>query len=281
MTPTLDQYTRAAAARLGGSDTPQLDARVIVKHAFGLDDAGLILEAGRELTAEEVARLDALVARRAAGEPVAYIVGEKEFWGLSFRVASGVLVPRPDSETLIEAAARRRPPEAALRILDLGTGTGCLVCALLRAFPNATGIALDRSETAARLARANARRLGLAARLTAVCGDWGAPIAGRFDLVVSNPPYIPEGDREKLAAGVRDHEDPAALFAGPDGLDAYRRILGAAPDLLADGGLMILELGERQDGPVAALARGALPQGRIAIEADLAGRPRALVIDLA
>lgn len=278
---SLDAWLRAAAARLANSDTPILDARVIVKHAFGLDDAGLILEAGRELTAEEVARLDALVARRAAGEPVAYIVGEKEFWGLTFRVEPGVLVPRPDSETLIEAAVRRRPRAAALRILDLGTGTGCLVCALLSVFPNAVGIAVDRNQTAARLARDNARTLGLADRLAVVCGDWGAPLAGRFDFIVSNPPYIRAGDRARLPVEARNYEDPAALFAGPDGLAAYRRIFAAAPDLLAERGLMILELGEGQDGAVGALARGAFPQARIETAADLACRPRALVIDLA
>ncbi|MEQ8936242.1 MAG: HemK/PrmC family methyltransferase, partial [Amphiplicatus sp.] len=160
----LERYIRAAILRLAHSDTPALDARVLAKQALGLDDAGLILSATRDLTAEEIAKLDVLVARRAAGEPVAYITGEKEFRGLTFRMAPGVLTPRPDSETLIEAAIKRLPAEASLRILDLGTGTGCLLCALLAHFKRASGVGVDLNETALALAEANAASLGLAGR---------------------------------------------------------------------------------------------------------------------
>lgn len=277
---TLETCLRAAAQRLAASDTPALDARVLAKHALGLDDAGLIVEAKRALTAEEEATLDALVARRAAGEPVAYIVGEKEFRGLTFRTAPGVLVPRPDSETLIEAAASRRAQDAPLRVLDLGTGTGCLLCALLAHFPNAAGVGVDVNETALALAAANASALGLEGRARFLNSDWAAAVEGTFDLVVSNPPYIRESDRAGLPVEVRDHEDPRALFAGEDGLGAYRAIAAAAPRLLAPGGLMILELGTGQAGPVGALMAAALPGALVEVEPDLAGRPRALVATL-
>lgn len=274
---TLDAYLRAAAARLAASETPALDARVLARHALALDDAGLILDAKRALTPGETATLDALIARRAAGEPVAYIVGGKEFRGLMFATAPGVLVPRPDSETLIEAAARRLDAGAPLRVLDLGTGTGCLLCALLAHFPKATGLGVDVNETALALAAANASALGLEARARFAKSDWASAVEGAFDLVVSNPPYIRESERAGLPVEVRDHEDPRALFAGADGLDAYRAIAAAAPRLVAAGGLMILELGAGQADPVAALAAAALPGARIEVEPDLAGRPRALV----
>jgi release factor glutamine methyltransferase len=277
---TFEQYLRGAAARLTNSETPLLDARVIAKHALGLDDAGLILAANHPLTEEERATLDALIARRARGEPVAYITGEKEFYGLNFKMAPGVLAPRPDSETLIEAATKRRAAKAQLRILDLGTGTGCLLCALLIAFPNATGLGVDINENAVDLARTNAAGLGLAARAVFRIGNWGEGLSERFDIVIANPPYIPEGAGESLPADVRNFEDPRALFAGPEGLDAYQRILAVAPRLVTPAGLTILELGTGQHHVVARFAESAFPQAHIDAEPDLAGRPRALVIDL-
>ena len=277
----LEGDIRDAASRLAKSDTPRLDARVLAKYALGLDDTGLVVESRRALTADEAARFEALVARRAAGEPVAYIVGEKEFRGLTFRMAPGVLVPRPDSETLIEAAARRRRQHAPLRILDLGVGSGALLVALLAHFEKATGVGADVDAAALALARDNADRLGVGARARIVESDWGEGVEGPFDLIVSNPPYIPEGARAGLPADVRDFESPRALFAGEDGLAAYRAILNAAPRLAAPGALIVLELGERQDAAVGALAREAFAAASIAVEPDLEGRPRAFVIDLA
>ena len=274
---TLDAFLRAAAARLVNSGTPSLDARVLAKHALGLDDAGLILDAKRALAREEIAKLTALVERRAAGEPVAYIAGEKEFRGLTFRMAPGVLVPRPDSETLIEAAVKRLPADAPLRILDLGTGTGCLLCALLAHFTKASGVGVDLNETALALAEENAASLGLADRAAFVKSDWTAAVEGTFDLIISNPPYIEEGARESLPVEVRDHEDSRALFAGEDGLDAYRILLAGAPRLARPRSLMIFELGEGQAEAVGALAKAAFPGAFIEFEADLAGRRRALV----
>jgi release factor glutamine methyltransferase len=278
--PTLERHLRAAATRLTESPTPHLDARVLAKYALGIDDAGLILACDRHLTAEEEAAIEALIERRARGEPVAQIVGEKEFFGLTFKTAPGVLTPRPDSETLIAAALRRRESAAALRILDLGTGTGCLLCALLSHYPKATGTGVDISDRAVEIARRNADRLGMGERAVFIEGEWEAAPPGGFDIIVSNPPYIPETDKVGLARDVKDFEDPRALFAGPDGLDGYRAVLAAAAARLSPAGLIILELGAGQNEAVRGLARAVFPDAGIETDADLAGRPRAFVIDL-
>ncbi len=277
---TLERALREAAARLPRSSTPRLDARVLAKHALGLDDAELILAGGRNLTNDEIVKLDALVARRAAGESVAHIIGEKEFYGLTFRLAPGVLAPRPDSETLIEAARKRRREDAPLRILDIGTGSGCLLCALLSIFPKATAVGVDINEAAINIARRNADALGLPSRADFIVGNWVDAIVGKFDLIIANPPYIREADREELAPEIRDHEDPRALYAGADGLDAARSILAVVPERLSLRGLIILELGAGQDETAKGLARAAFPGAFIASEPDLAGRLRAVVIDL-
>lgn len=277
---TLERHLRIAAARLANSPTPHLDARVLAKHALGLGDAELILAGDRLITESERAAIDALIARRMAGEPVSQIVGEKEFFGLMFRMAPGVLSPRPDSETLIEAAIRRRGKAAALRVLDLGTGTGCLLCALLSVFPQASGVGVDINRRAVELARQNAERLGFGARASFIEVDFEAAPRERFDMIVSNPPYIPESGRAALAPDVRDYEDARALFAGSDGLAGYRGVLAAARRRFASTGLIILELGEGQDEPVRALARDAFPAAKVEIDPDIAGRPRALVIDV-
>ena len=276
---SLEQWLRAAAARLAQSETPRLDARVIAKHALDLSDAALIADGDRRLTAEEVTRLDALIRRRVAGEPVAHIVGRREFWSLDIEVPPGILVPRADSETLIEAIVRRRRPDEALAILDLGCGSGALLCALLVSFTNATGLGVDIDPLAVATTTRNLERLGLAHRASARAGDWFEGLGERFDLIVANPPYIRTIDRGALPREVRDFEDPRALFAGPDGQDAYRAILTAAPSHLAANGLLVLELGEGQAGPVKALARKLAPPAQIRVENDLGGRPRAMVID--
>lgn len=277
----LDDYLRDAAARLARSETPRLDARVIAKYALALDDTGLVLAGDRSLTEGERAHIDALIERRRRGEPVSQIVGEKEFFGLTFKLAPGVLTPRPDSETLVEAAIRRRKRTAPLRILDLGTGTGCLLCALLHALPKASGAGVDINGEAVALARENAMRLGLGKRARFVQGDFASAPAGVFDVIISNPPYIPEGDRDGLSPEVRDFEDPRALFAGPDGLAAYPAVLAAARPRAAPSGLIILELGFGQAAAVSEMARRTFNEAEITAENDLGGRPRALVIELA
>jgi release factor glutamine methyltransferase len=257
---TLAQARRAAADRLRerGFDTPDLDARLLVGHALGLDHAALVAQSARRLTPLEAAALDAAVARRLAHEPVARILGTREFWSLPLRVTPDVLVPRPETETVVEAilavAARDRP----LRIADLGVGSGAILLALLSELPMAFGIGTDRDPRALAVARDNARRLGLAGRAGLVTCDFGAALAGVCDVVVSNPPYIPTPDIATLAPDVRDHDPRAALDGGPDGLSSYRMIAADAGRLLAPGGWLAVEVGLGQSEAVCGLfaARG-------------------------
>lgn len=269
----------AAAFRDAGLESPELDARVLVGHALGLDQAGLAAAAERELLAREAQQIAAFAERRLARESVAAIIGCKEFWGLPLRVSNATLVPRPDTETVVEAAlgaidasgSRSR----ALHIADIGTGTGCLLLALLSELPKASGIGIDISPAALAIARENARALGLADRVQFLCGNFTGAIAGRFDLIVSNPPYIATHEFALLSPEVR-REPRLALDGGVDGLAAYRAIAADAPRVLAPGGAIVLEVGVNQAAPVAGLlARGGLaPQEP---KFDLAGLPRAVV----
>lgn len=257
-----------------------LDARVLARWALGVTDAELIAASDRPVGDAARTRLDAAFARRAKGEPVAHITGRREFWSLDIEVAPGILVPRADSETLIEAVVRRRGREEALKIADLGCGSGALLCALLSEFPKARGWGVDINPDAVDVTSRNLARLGLSSRARAGRGDWFGVSEGVFDIVVANPPYIRTVDRNSLPREVRDFESPLALYAGEDGLDAFRAILKAAPAHLAAGGLMALEFGQGQAEAVHEIAAKAFPAARIAVENDLAGRPRALVIDL-
>lgn len=276
----LEAFLRHGAARLVYSQTPRLDMRLLAQSALGLSDAELILAADRQLSAAEAATLEAMVQRRLKGESVAHIVGEKEFYGLRFALAAGVLSPRPDTETLIDAARRRLDRTTPLRILDLGVGSGALLCALLSIFPNASGIGVDRRFDAVACARANAKRLGFGPRAALFCGDWGEALAGGFDLIVSNPPYIPQAAIERLAPEIRLFEDRLALDGGADGLDAYRRLLPAAHGLAGPCGLIIFEFGAGQEEAVVRLASDLMPGRAAILENDLSGRPRALVMVL-
>lgn len=277
---TAADMVRLAAARLSQSPSAALDARVLVGAALGLAPAALVSEGVRALRAEERARIEEMVARRERGEPVAYIVGEKEFWSLAFEMSPGVLIPRPDSETLVEAACKRRRPAEVKSILDLGCGSGALLAALLTEFPQARGLGVDANPAAVALASRNLQRLGLGTRGAARKGDWGRGMDETFDLIVSNPPYIRDADRDGLPREVRDHEDPGALFGGPDGLDAYRAIFSHCFRILDPGGLMVLEMASDQARDLAAMAAAAVPHAVIEVANDLAGRPRALVLDL-
>ena len=262
-----------AAARLAGvSDTPRLDAELLLAHALGMERERLLLEGRRE--GDD--RFDALVERRAAGEPLAYVVGHRAFWTLDILVGPGVLVPRPDSETLLDAAlAHFEGKTGPRRILDLGTGPGSLLLAALDQWPEATGIGVDRSDHAATWFERNVRALEMADRATFRHGDWGAGIDERFDLLLANPPYV-RTDAADLAPDVRAHEPAEALFAGADGLDDYRLIVPQLAGLLAPGGLAVLEIGHDQADAVASLLRelGHHP----VLHRDLAGRARALSI---
>lgn len=271
---------KEAVARMkqAGLDTPVLDARLIVQHALGVDWQTLFLAPDAPLTKSERDRLDNELARLAAHEPVSRIVGRRHFWTLTLAVSPDTLDPRPETETLIEAVIAAIPDRSRpLRLLDLGTGTGALLLALLKEYPNATGVAVDSSPGALAVALSNAVEHGLADRAQFVESDWAASVDETFDLVVSNPPYITHADLAELPRAVRDYDPLAALDGGPDGLDAYRAIIAVLPRLLRDTGFAVLELGAGQRGDVAALAIAA-GLGDIASRADLAGIDRALIL---
>jgi release factor glutamine methyltransferase len=266
---------RAFAA--AGIETPDLDARLILLEAVRIDPVELLTRPGERLTTAEAERLQSSARRRLTREPVARILGMREFWGLPFALSPATLEPRPDTETLVDAALELVPDRsAALRLLDLGTGSGCLLVALLFELPQAAGVGVDRSLDALATARRNASRNGVGRRARFVAADWAAPLAARFDLVVSNPPYIRRSEIAGLAPEVR-HDPPAALDGGPDGLDAYRAILAEAGRLLAPDGFGAVEIGHDGAGAVAGLAREhGLAVARIV--PDLGGRPRVMVL---
>jgi release factor glutamine methyltransferase len=270
----------AQAFRAAELDAPALDARLLISHALGLDHAGLASAAERPLVPAQIERIAALAARRLAREPVARILGTKEFWGLAFAVTPAVLVPRPESETLIEAALAALGDHAsrmrALRIADLGTGSGALLLALLSELPHAYGVGTDRDASALATARDNAERLGLGARAGFVAGDFGTALASGFDLVIANPPYVRTQDIERLAPEVRDFDPRCALDGGPDGLTAYRAIAADIRRLLASHAPLVVEAGEGQAHAIADL----LQRVGLAVETvarDLAGTARAVV----
>ncbi len=267
---------RGRRVRLGaaGITRPRMEARLLLAHSLGCTVEALIREAGQEIDA---GAFDALVDRRASREPLALVLGYREFWSLRFAVSPATLIPRPESETLIEAALEAFPSRTdSLRMLDLGTGTGCLLLAALHEFPEAFGTGVDRRYAAAALAGRNAEALGLAARSGFICGNWADAVQARFDLVLSNPPYIASGAIASLMPEVGRYEPRAALDGGPDGLEAYRVLISAIPRLLKEAGVAILELGAGQAEAVADLAkrRGLTTLMR----ADLGGTPRALVL---
>lgn len=272
---TRSDALRRLARTFAAEDVPEGDARYLVLGVLDLRAIDLALHGERALGPEDAGRLEAAALRRLAGEPVARILETWEFWGLPFRLSPETLVPRPDTETVVEAALRSIPDQGArIRILDLGSGSGCILVALLSALPNATGIGLDRSQGALRTARANAADNAVAERALFVAGDWCDPLDGRFDLVVSNPPYIASGVIAGLDREVRDHDPVAALDGGGDGLDAYRRIFDATPrGLVAPGGSLHMEIGYDQAEAVVALGRKA-GLSVLGITRDLAGHAR-------
>ena len=273
---TVAAAIRAATLELGkGTDTARLDAELLMAEALDCTRSEMFLRRMHDPAPGGYAEL---IARRAAHEPVAYIRGYQEFFGLGFRVTSDVLIPRGDSEVLVEAALLARPD--ARRVLDLGTGSGALLLALLSELPQAQGTGIDRSVAALSVATGNARALGLADRAQLLLGDWTQPGwsdgLGTFDVILSNPPYVE--DAAELAPSVRSFEPAEALFAGPDGLDDYRIVLPQLPALLAPGGIAIVEIGSSQAEAVTALAAQA---GLCAILLrDLGGRPRALALKI-
>lgn len=272
MTPTDKALNRAADQLAKTSDTARLDAELLMAHAMGIERDRLILDPPK---GSPPPGFNALVERRAAGEPVAYITGRRAFWNIELEVGPGALVPRPDSETLIVAAIEHfGGSDRPKRILDLGTGPGTLLLAALDQWPRASGIGIDTSDEALTYARANAKRLGLDQRATFKRGDWAMGVSERFDLLLINPPYV--ATDAELGPGVAEYEPAEALFAGPDGLDDYRRLAPEIARLLAPLGLAAIEIGFDQGESAAQVFRDVGLEPRLAY--DLGGRPRALLI---
>ncbi len=278
---TLHGWLHEAESRMSdvGIESARLDAQILVAAVLGVDPGTLRFAEDRAVEPRDVQRIENFLRRRTkTREPVSRILGWREFWSLDFRVTPAVLDPRPDSETLIEAALAAFPDrEAPLAVLDLGTGSGCLLLALLHERPNAVGLGIDASEQALAVAQGNAERLGLAERVEFRKSDWASAVAEAFDLVLCNPPYIAETERAALAPEVARHDPRAALFAGTDGLDAYRAIVPDVPRLLARGGLALFEIGATQAASVAEIAQAA-GLAVIDVKRDLAGRDRCIVL---
>jgi release factor glutamine methyltransferase len=268
---TVAQAIRDAAARLAAtSDTARLDAELLMAHALGLSRSEMLV---RHMDGAVPKAFPVLVERRAAHEPVAYITGSQEFFGRTFRVTPDVLIPRADSEVLVEHALAARP--GARRVLDCGTGSGALLLTCLAELGQAKGVGIDSSVAALDVARGNAQALGLADRAEMILADWTLPgwsdsLGDPFDLILANPPYVETG--AVLPPDVRNYEPRQALFAGPEGLDDYRLLIPQLPGLLAPGGAALVEIGASQAGPVMALARAAGLHA--SVHHDLGGRPR-------
>ena len=279
---TIETARRVLTARFKANaiDSAELDARLLAGAVLGLDLTGMITAANRRLTADESARLDQFAQRRLAAEPVARILGHKEFWGLSLQLSPATLVPRPDTEAVVELAlemlrtggSANRP----LRVADLGTGSGAILLALLSELPEAHGFGTDISAAALQTAATNAAGAGLAGRATFIACDYATGLTGLFDLIVSNPPYIRSVDIGGLAAEVRDHDPLAALDGGADGMDAYRALIPQAARILAPGAVLVVEAGQGQSGDIEALMTAAGLTHERAPKADLAGIPRAV-----
>jgi release factor glutamine methyltransferase len=279
---SIDAIRRALTARFNGAGIAdaELDARLLVGAALELDLTGLIASGARRLTPDQIEQLEASAMRRLRGEPVARILGEKEFWGLPLKLSPETLVPRPDTETVVELALDMlrdgTPSIGPLRMLDIGTGSGAILLALLSEQRDAFGVGTDISRAALATARCNAVSLGFASHAGFVACDYAVALQGPFDLVVSNPPYIRSGDIAGLAMEVRSHDPPVALDGGIDGLSAYRALIPQAARLLKDGGLLVVEAGHGQSDEIKGLMTAT---GLVAHEtprADLAGIPRAV-----
>ncbi len=284
---TLAQAIQEAEARLrkSGVPDPRLDAELLLRHVLGKDRAWLLAHLRDVLERGPRAEYDALVQRRAAREPVQYIMGAQEFWGLPFAVAAGVLIPRPETELIIERTLRdlraRQETAGQPLIIDLCTGSGCIAVSIAHELPEARFFATDASEAAIGIARENARRNNVADRIRFLIGDLFEPLreldlAGQVDVIASNPPYIAAADRDALQPEVRDHEPSMALFAGPEGTEFHARVIDNAPEFLAPGGLLIMEMGIGQAEALSEMVRKSGAFGTPEILKDLAGIDRVI-----
>ena len=279
---TVEAARRILAARFREQsiDSAELDARLLAGAALGLDLTGLMTATTRTITQDEARCLENFTQRRLAGEPVARILGVKEFWGLALQLSPATLVPRPDTETVVELALEiergEQRPNLPPRIADIGTGSGAILLALLSELRDATGVGTDISPTALCTARDNAAHFGLAPRAAFIVCNYAAALSGPFDLIVSNPPYIRSADIPRLDREVREYDPHGALDGGIDGLDAYRAIIPEAARLLAPGGTLIVEAGSGQSGAIAELMSASGLTSQQPPKADLTGIPRAV-----
>lgn len=266
-----------------GVQPPRLEAEVLLAHVLGVGRIDLYLQFERPLTESDLADLRSLLRQRARGTPLAYLTGEREFFGLRFSLKEGVLIPRPESELVVELAlARLAAAQGPILGADLGTGSGCLAIAIAVGAPSSRIDAVDISETAVQVASENAARLGVSDRVTVIQGSWGQPLEGRgpYDLIVSNPPYVTSAELLNLEPGVRDFEPKLALDAGRDGLVPYRDLLEDLPNLAAPDATVLLEVDPRRAGSVAKLASESWPSAKPRLHRDLSGRERVLEVTL-
>lgn len=264
-----------------GLDTPDLDARILVRHCLQLTDADLITGHAQP-TPDQMTALDVAIECRLAGEPVSRILGYREFWGLRFKITPDTLDPRADTERLVEMALESMKNTPPARILDLGTGTGCILLALLTEFPQATGLGIDINPGAVDVSRENMESIGLSDRASFRQGNWTDSLIesdGLFDLIVSNPPYIPEADIESLSVEVRNHDPILALVGGRDGLEPYRILITEIKKFLSPQGRALFEIGQNQDADLVRLVEESGLK-LVRIGADYAGIPRVVEITL-
>jgi release factor glutamine methyltransferase len=283
MPPEIDSLVADARRRFRAAGIPQeeadLDARLLAQHVLGWDAARLLTHGDEPAPPELLDRFEPLVQRRIAREPIAYIIGFREFWNLRIEVTPAVLVPRPETELLIETALERFDHRQDLRILDVCTGSGCVAVALGREFAGAAVVASDISPAALEVARRNVQRQGLSARAQCVCTDLVAGLAGPFELIAANPPYVPTGDAPGLQPEVRRYEPAAALFAGDDGLQIIRRLAQDVGAILAVDGTFVFEFGAGQHSAVERIVAGVPSLRLVEIKRDLQDIPRAAVVE--
>jgi release factor glutamine methyltransferase len=277
MTITIRQARQLGRAQLHRSPSPALDARLLLAHVLGRDHAYLVAHDDEALTAAQAAAYDQLLARAAAGEPIPYLLGHAPFFGQEFAVSPAVLIPRPETEQLVEAAIAWGRGRGPLRAVDVGTGSGCIAVTLARHWPAAEIGAVDVSAAALAVARANAERLA-PGRVALVHGDLLAAFGSGLDLIAANLPYISRQEWTMLADGVKSYEPALALDGGTDGLDAIRALLPQAAERLRPGSLVLLEIGWRQGAAVAALARAVFPAARVEVRPDFAGHDRLVAV---
>ncbi len=279
---TYDEAVRHGAVLLKSSETPVLDARILLMEAAKVDAADLISRAATKIEPIIAAKYKTMLLRRLKAEPVAYIVGYKGFWREHYLVTPDVLIPRADSECIIETVLALRSPEEChnFSIVDAGTGSGCLLGSLLGMYPDARGVGIDRSPKAILVAKRNMAALNLTNRTQIVEGNWFDSVCGPIDIIVSNPPYIPEADYRKLCADIRDYEPESALVSKRRGQADYTVIFQQASSIIASRGLIVVEIGDGHEEFLWLLAQEQFPNGKVCVHKDLNNRPRAISVDL-